>query len=140
MNRMNLYSSNEYELHFFSKEVCRYCRYAKPIYEQEIKPIFLMNGIPCIEWDTSNSQIDLSMKHMLEIHQIKTVPTLIILETSIVHNQTQTDNETETEKHSEEMDIKPTILMKEIFRADSTTIRNSLSVLQSLYHSLDDTF
>jgi glutaredoxin len=136
LNRMNLYSSNEYELHFFSKEVCRYCRYAKPIYEQEIKPIFLLNGIPCIEWDTSNSQIDLSMKHMLEIHQIKTVPTLIILEKSILHNQTQTDNE----KHSEEMDTKLTILMKEIFRADSTTIRNSLSVLQSLYHCLDDTF
>jgi glutaredoxin len=129
---MNSYPSNEYELHFFSKELCRYCRYAKPIYEQEIKPIFLLNGIPCIEWDTSNSQIDLSMKHMLEIHQIKTVPTLIILEKSILHNQTETD--------SQEINTEPTILMKEIFRADSTTIRNSLSVLQSLYHSLDDTF
>jgi glutaredoxin len=95
---------NLYELHFFWKEACRYCKIAKPIYEEEVRPFCITNGIPYYEWDTA----DLKNKERKEVMNVKMVPTLIILE-----NQ------------------------KEVFRADSTTIRDAIKVLQSF---LDESF
>lgn len=109
---MNSLSSNQYELHYFSRDTCKYCRYAKPIYENEIRPTFRMNGIPCYEYDTSKESIAKKKSDF----NVKTVPTLILLEVS------------------------PTTGTRELFRGDSTTIRNSLKVLEDLYHKLDDSF
>ena len=103
---MNSTPSNGYELHFFSKDACRFCRYAKPIYEKEIRPVFQMNGIPCYEYDTATPSGQLKRMEF----NVRTVPTLILIDSK----------------------------RREIFRGDSTTIRNSLKVLSEL--TLDDSF
>jgi glutaredoxin len=113
---MNSHSLNEYELHYFSKEVCKYCKIAKPIYEEEIRPVFQMNGIPCYEYDTAEDTERIRQKKTE--FQVKTVPTLIILETSPMK----------------------VVESREIFRGDSTTIRDSLKILQECYSKLDDSF
>ena len=102
--------------YFFYATWCGPCKRVKPVWEN-LKPMYLANGITCTEYDYDEE----STKEVMKTLHVKTVPTLVVL------------------RVPENMDLDDLTGYEEIYRGDSSAIPvNATEVVHKF--SLDEDF